>query len=1137
VSAAVGPLADQRARDRIRSDLDRTLFVSAGAGSGKTTELVERVLALVRAGTPVDRLAAITFTEKSADELRDRIRRELERHAERAEDPAARRACAVALDDLDQAAICTLHSFAQRVLTAFPLEAGVPPAFAVLDEITSDRDFEERWQAFYDELVERPELDRTMTLALELGIKPEHLRSVAEQLDDSWDRVRVPAAAPEPPPLDAAPVVDAGRALLDACALVGPGDALAGALLVWLPGWLESLMTAGDELDLLDALQEPRPPPMRGGTAAGWRRTAYADPASAREAVKDLVRPDRPGGPLTAVLGAVVGPILARLSAELSRFTLQQAERRRRSGQLTFHDLLVLCRRVLEDPVHGARVRVELARRFEVLLVDEYQDTDPLQLDIVVAIATPPGDDRPRPGQLFFVGDPKQSLYRFRRADINLFLRTPARVDADEVSLTSNFRSTPPILTWINHVFGQLIVQCTADDGETLAQPDYEPLDAMVGDAVDGPPVAVLGSEPHAKGTLVAELRRREADDVAATIALIRDEGWTVRRGAGPDAAAGAARLRDIAILIPARTMLGQLETALRDAGIPYQLDTGSLVYAADEIRALLLALRAIADPSDHLAVMSVLRSPLFGCSDVELYRWRRQRHGGWNPQAPLPQREDGHDVVWDAMADLRERIADRASRSPSEHLESLVRDRRVLETALASPGAFDAWHRVRFVIEQARAWSDAGGRFLRDYLDWTRRQKGLTGRVAEVALDAVAGDDSALDAVRILTIHGAKGLEFPIALVCGLNSGPGHRHRGVQVSWGDDGQVLRLRDKLKEAGFDERRAIDEQMDQHERTRLLYVACTRARDHLVVSLHRVTDAGPTGAHVIAGCAVGPGAVVLPVGLQVLLAPGPARPPPPPPAAPLPEPSVLDLARWRAERDDLVRSARRPGAVSATALAARRLLPIADSVDEDEGRFSELEARLPPGLAKRSVDLDLPAWRKGRYGTAIGRAVHAVLQAVDLRSGAGLEDLARGQAAAEGVEGEHERIAELARSALRAPSVQAAAAGEHWREVYVGAPVGGEVLEGYIDLLYRGPEGLVVVDHKTDQVTTEDEVASRLGAYRLQLAAYALALERATGETVVDARLVFCARAGAREEPVADLRAAMAEAEALLASRC
>ena len=254
-----------------------------------------------------------------------------------------------------------------------------------------------------------------------------------------------------------------------------PGDLLAGYLQGWLPNWLAQLEAAaapgGDELDLLDVLLRADPPVMRNqGTAAAWAATVYGSPKAARDAAKGLVDRTVDGSALAPVLDAVVNPILARLGAEITRFTLDQAARRSRRGRLTFHDLLVLCRRLLQDPSHGPRVRLDLARRFRAVLLDEYQDTDPLQLDIVMAIATPPGAPQPRPGQLFFVGDPKQSLYRFRRADIDLFLRTPAMVGVEELSLTSNFRSAPALIAWINHVFDGLIHHVVTTDG-TLASP------------------------------------------------------------------------------------------------------------------------------------------------------------------------------------------------------------------------------------------------------------------------------------------------------------------------------------------------------------------------------------------------------------------------------------------------------------------------------------------------------------------------------------------------------------------------------------------------------------------------------------------------------------------------------------------
>ena len=229
-----------------------------------------------------------------------------------------------------------------------------------------------------------------------------------------------------------------------------------------------------------------------------------------------------------------------------------------------------------------------------------------------------------------------------------------------------------------------------------------------------------------------------------------RSSGSSPRAGrCGPAGPTASGPALDIAILIPARTALGQLEAALRASGIAYRLDTGSLVYAADEIRALLMALRVVDDPTDELAMVSVLRTPLYGCSDVDLYRWRVQRGGRWNPGAAA-RAPRGRRHRLGRHGRPRAAHRGRAWLTPSQQLDSLVRDRRVLEAALAGPSPLDAWHRVRFVLEQARAWTEAGGRFLRDYLEWTRRQTGLTGRVAESVLEdgeaaeepAEGGDD-----------------------------------------------------------------------------------------------------------------------------------------------------------------------------------------------------------------------------------------------------------------------------------------------------------------------------------------------------------------------------------------------------------
>jgi hypothetical protein len=209
---------------------------------------------------------------------------------------------------------------------------------------------------------------------------------------------------------------------------------------------------------------------------------------------------------------------------------------------------------------------------------------------------------------------------------------------------------------------------------------------------------------------------------------------------------------------------------------------------------------------------------------------------------------------------------------------------------------------------------------------------------------------------------------------------------------------------------------------------------------------------------------------------------------------------------------------------------RRHQLAADALDLDA---PEGEEGFEPGLRKRPRDLDLPPWLKGRYGTAVGSAVHGVLQTIDLATGDGLDAAVAAQAQAEAVPERADRIAELVQAALASPVVRAAAAAPHWREVYACTPIGDRLLEGYVDLLYRGPDGLVVVDHKTASTTDPAELDRRVEGYRLQGAAYALALGQATGEPVVRVTFLFLTPDGAIERDLPDLPAAVAEVERLV----
>ena len=472
-------LTDEDARDSIARDLGSTLFVSAGAGSGKTTELVRRVVALVSAGTAIESIAAITFTEKAADELRQRVRLALLEQAADDGDGVVQERCRTALDDLDQAALCTLHAFAQRILTAYPVEAGLPPALSVLDEIASELDFDQRFRAFYSELLGRPELERTVVLALELGITAAHLRTVAEQLDDNWDRVQRPdgpsagASGPRPP---------AARRRRTGAARGQPRarrDRQAGRL---PPGLVAGLAGGGGGAGRAGrrrgrgprrAAPQPSHPGRAASAAARWATTGYGERDGCPRRGEGPGRPHVEGSALAATFDPVIEAVLGRLGDELARFTLAEAERRSRSGRLTFHDLLVLCRRLVRTPAPRRAGARRAGAALPALLLDEYQDTDPLQLDIVVAIATPTGGGSPRA---------RAAVLRRRPEAVAVPLppgrHRPLPADARPWSTPTRCRSRRTSgrrrrsSHWINHVFGRLIPTSRRTTG-ILAQPDY----------------------------------------------------------------------------------------------------------------------------------------------------------------------------------------------------------------------------------------------------------------------------------------------------------------------------------------------------------------------------------------------------------------------------------------------------------------------------------------------------------------------------------------------------------------------------------------------------------------------------------------------------------------------------------------
>ena len=1125
-------LPDQPARERVETDTAATLFVEAGAGTGKTYALVQRLSALLlRDGVGIDEIAAITFTEKAAAELRDRLRVHLVHHQAQG-DPQAQ----AALEGLDTAAIGTLHSFALRLLSENPLEARIPPHVTAQQDTAEATAIETLWQECATVLFGHgPTTERTGDLAravddmLDAGVGARAFRDLVEALHRDWDRLPTEPLHTGPTPLATAP--DLGEIVAAVGSVVGwrdscqdESDKLYEAL-GRMETWVSDLHASLDDptasptwIDLLSA-------PIRAGNLG--RGDNWGGAAVTKEIRTEIARV---ADMCPEVLAAHWKPRIELVLDALTPIVRRHAEDRRRHGTLQFHDQLVLARELLSDP----RVRARVRQRYTRILIDEFQDTDPIQLDLATLLTAADDGSGPEPGSLFTVGDPKQSIYRFRRADISTYLRArggdaSAAPGVEIERLSTNFRCSRPVLDWVNSVFSEVLIPSEG------VQPEYRDLQPAPGrpvhDPAHGPAPFVFRTEEipeHCPADASADTTRHwtEAADVARVIATALQQGWTHE---AKDGTQTPLSLGDIAILLPSRGSLPMIETCLDHAGIDYRAEASSIVYGTPEIRDLLLAVRALANTADEASLVGALRSPLFGCGDDDLLEWRAAG-GTWATGAPAPAGLDDS-PVHEAMRYLSE--LSRRTRRPGELLERLVTDRMVLESVAESPRRRDLWRRIRFVIEHAWQWeesdADPARADLRAYADWALALTAEDARVPEAAIPEIG-----VDAVRITTIHASKGLEYPMVVLAGMSRRwPNNSDRLLWSDTEPPRPVVAMSTVVRDPGFERAAARETEHSMAERIRLLYVATTRAETRLAVSGHGyVLTKGNKKPRQLWGALLGsvmetPDAPELvPYGEKLLE------------AAPVPVVDVPDEPEW-AERTREIsdRSAERAG------WSATRIAHPADAADSADAEAQKDTDLLPAQLAKalrdrfapapaRPDDLPpAPAITPVASGPDVGTAVHHLAEHTDL---AGLFDpavdpeaalgawerWAADQLVSLGLDGslrssrDPAAVAEMvavARAALTSEPVRRAAPLPHWTELPVAGPLTTAdgitvAVDGVVDLVVAEPdETLSVIDYKTDvSVTTQT-----IDDYLLQLCAYAELLRAATGKKVSRLELVFC----------------------------
>ncbi len=832
-------IADQKVRDLIRDDLDTTLVIEAAAGTGKTTELVNRIVSAIASGrAELARIVAVTFTEKAAGELKLRLRAEIERarHDEKLSSES-RKNLDKALPQLEEARIGTIHSFCADLLRERPVEAEVDPMFEVAPEDISGAMFESAFDRWFESALENPgegmrRLLRRRTLAS--GEGPRTIaRSAAQQLLDwrDFDAPWRPHEFDRDREIDV--LVAEIKALSELAEHAESGDWLGRSLDEIARPILEATRleaVRGRDYDGLEAVLLT----ILSGRRWAWR--GFGGDYGEVERTEVFRRRDELHARLEKFRDEAGANLAPLLRAELWPVVGYYEDLKRRAGRLDFLDLLLIARNLV---VNNAEVRAELQKRFSRIFVDEFQDTDPLQAEMLLLLAAddPAESDwtkvRPIPGKLFIVGDPKQSIYRFRRADVSLYQSVKQRLverGARLEYLTVSFRATPEIQRMVNAAFAPLM------DAETGTQPAYAALEPFRPDCESQPAVVVLPvPAPYSEfGNVTDWSIEKSLPDAIAAYAkwIVEESGWTVTERDAPERRV-PIEPRHICILFRRLNSFGHDVTrpylrALEARHLPHVLVKGGSFNEREEVEAIRNLLGAIERPDDELMVFASLRGPVFALSDAALLEFR-ESIGSLHPFRKL--KEDLPDSLKDvasALGLLRELHRGRNRRAIAETISRLLAATRAHAGIAIWPTGAQALANLMRIMDMARRYeARSGATSFRGFVDELEaRADRDEASEAPIVEEGTAG-------VRIMTVHRAKGLEFPVVILADITCKETGGEPSRYVDPSRHLAALRIAGyspaELREHSEEERRR-----DTEEAIRLLYVAVTRARDLLIV---------------------------------------------------------------------------------------------------------------------------------------------------------------------------------------------------------------------------------------------------------------------------------------------------------------
>ena len=1089
------------------SDLDRSWVVEASAGTGKTTALVDRMVEVIAAGTPVETIVAVTFTHAAAGNMKLRVRHELERRRALEANPAVQNRLAEAARSLDRAFIGTIHAFCAQLLRRRPVEARIDPVFQELAQPDALRVFAGVFRRWTERRLSAPSPALSRALARlawraerDSGEPLDEIRKAAWNLAE-WRDFDAPwAQRPFARDAHMAALIDTAEATLRIPARSGQSPENFRPLREFVAR-VQRAREAGRvdaaalESELLRLPVEMRWVKGRDALSAAWEELKVAIDAFRKPADADLA---------------------AHLRDELWEVVGLYQQEKSRAGQLDFLDLLLSARDLLR---HDA-ARADLQRVYQRIFVDEFQDTDPLQAEILLLLAAsdPAERDwrkaRPAPGKLYVVGDPKQSIYRFRRADARLFHRICQGLRGAGVgarSLTSSTRSTQAIQSFVNAAFENSIE-------------DYLPLEGGV-EGPAGQPAIVALPMPYPYGTRNLSNAKIDACSPNAVAAFIQwlchQSGWKVR-DRGTQTWVGV-RPEHVCILFRRFTNFGtdltqEYVRCLEARGIAHLLVGSKSFHRREEVGTLRTALRAIEWPDDELSVFAVLRGSLFAVLDGTLLQFKNA-HGRFHPMMELGDDSEAEIAaefapIREGLLLLRELHRLRNYRPIADTIHGLLEATRAHAGFAFRKGGERVLANVYRLTDLARSFEVSGAATsFRAFVEYLESEYDGSDTSEAPVLEQEGGG------VQLMTVHKAKGLEFPVVILADLTakltgpqgadrcSDPDRRLCAQRLLWCAPWELL------------DAAATEAKADEEEALRVAYVAATRARDLLVVAaIGEEERAGGPGrwlsplhdalyppkdrwrvAAAAPGCPPFGGATVLnrPPDQQeeVSVRPGLHSPQAGGHQVVWFDPAVLSLHAARTdgvENEDVLKGTPEQAAEGLRLYQQwreRRAARIErGSVPSFRTSTAETLGRAAGApVAVETITLPVAPGRPG--GRKFGRLVHDILQHAGLAED--VESLAVIWGRRHGA-GESERTAavEVVRAALAHDALAVPAGARRYRELPVMVRLeDGTLVDGRIDFAWTDGASWTVIDYKTDRQEKRNVA---------QVQVYALALQRATG---------------------------------------